>query len=1080
MANQPDIDTLLKQTAALLSKRKDPFYVTGMFLRYAASAMNFRQLMIHDTSSELPVIIMKYPELPNQKPPAINHCISPDLSPYLEKRAGQDVCYYFPLRDFGVLETHSDMALSERHIEDFINIIGMVNNHVDLLRYKENQTTYTGRLEKTNNLLKTLIDSMPDLIAYKNTKERYVLINKAAKAYYESRVGDIEGLTIDQIYDEKDAKIVRQLDNEVIRHKKTIRKTIMMATDQGYKTVDSIRSPVLNNKDELEGIITISRDLEDIQKTKKTLEAKERFQNLLMRISINYINVDTSKLDSAINEALELVGSFIEADRAYVFRYDFDSRLIHNTHEWVKHGVSPQIHNLQNQPLDDFFNEWVIKHLKGQSIFYQDIEKDLDHDSEIFKILSMQNIKSLITVPLMAQGKCIGFAGFDDVRHARHWKKQDRDLLNVLAEIITNILLRKTKEDSLQAIRETAVEANRQKTNYLSSLSHEIRTPLHSLSNALDLMDYEAFDKDGKKNMSIARTALSMVNSLVGNALERSKIEAGILDFNREEVELDTLLFDMLRSQNLFAIEKDNRLEFDYDESIDSKVLIDASRLRQVLLNLLNNALKFTQSGSITLGVQKIDETDTSYDLVFSVSDNGMGMDASTLETLSDKYRSIANEKPSQYEGFGLGMPIVYEIIELMGSTLKVESTLNAGSRFEFSLTLEKGKTLDKPVSNIFQNKKILILFDSVDILKQAELRMRDLKCHESSELFKFKRNLAKDYAVIVLALDLNSRTETKTLKEIIEAYRVNGTRILLFKQNSIHVDLDANIASMIDAHVESFIPTRHFEKELQKLWHNQKRLTAVKKPLHGKVLLIEDNPMNRETMVELLKRFGLIVDQAKDGMDAIGKIRETSYHLIIVDYQMPRMNGLDFARKIKLDDGVQAPIILLSAHPFKEDLANEDESSIRTVLIKPISSNRLYDILSKELSNDEVFNHYVASLIDKKKTFNEHTFRKRFEAFDAVGKKAMDIYKSKWEEYLGEVKIVVESENLQSIAETMHYLKGAFEYLSAERLAFLCEHLIKTTKETNRLPFEKDRIIDLFKTEFVNFNDSIEAVLNT
>ncbi|MFW6298209.1 MAG: ATP-binding protein [Bacillota bacterium] len=1078
MTNRSNIDILLKQTAALFSKRKNAFNVTGVFLRYAASAMNFKQLIIHDTTSEVPVIMMRHPNLPNQKPLAIKHCLSPVLSPYFKKKRDEEICYYFPLKNFGVLEAHSDTSLSERDIEDFINILGMVNKHVELLRYVENQTTYTGRLEKTNNLLKTLIDSMPDLIAYKNTNERYVLINKAAKTYYKSRVGDIEGLTIDQIYDEKDAKIVRQLDNEVIHNKRTIRKTILMATDEGYKTVDSIRSPVLNSKRELEGIITISRDLEDIQKTKKALEAKDRFQNLLMRISINYINVETSKLDSVINEALELVASFIEADRAYVFRYDFDTGLIHNTHEWVNRGVSPQIHNLQNQPIDDFFNEWVIKHIRGQSIFYQDIEKDLDHDTEIYKVLSMQNIKSLITVPLMAQGKCIGFAGFDDVRQARYWEKQDRDLLNVLAEIITNIFLRKQREDSLQAIRETAIEANRQKTNYLSSLSHEIRTPLHSLSTALDLIDVSALDKDSNKNMDIARTALNMVNSLVGNALERSKIEAGILDFNREEVELDTLLFDILRSQNLFAIEKNNRLEFDYDESIDHKVLIDASRLRQVLLNLLNNALKFTQSGLITLAVKKIDETNTSYDLAFTVIDNGMGMDKSTLETLSEKYQSIANEHSSRYEGFGLGMSIVYEIIELMGSTLKVESTLNNGSHFEFNLTLEKGKRMEKPDTNVIRSNKTLILYDSINTLKQAELRMPHIKSHETSDIINFRRKLGKDYSVIIVALDLNSRTKIKTLKDLIKTCHAKGTRILVFKQNSPHIDLDGNTASMIDAHVESFIPTRLFAKELQKLKHNQKRLTVLK-PLHGKVLLIEDNHLNRETMVELLKRFGLIVDQAKDGIEAVDKLRETSYHLIIVDYQMPHMNGLDFARKIKLDDGVQAPIILLSAHPFKEDIAHDNDSTIKVVLTKPINSNKLYDVLSKELSNDEVCENYIASLMDKKKSFNEQTFRKRFEAFDSVGEKAIDIYKSKWEEYLDDVKDVVQSENLRNIDETLHCLKGAFEYLSAERLAFLCEHLMETIKETNRFPFENDRIIQFFKTEFVNFNDSIKAFLN-
>ena len=199
----------------------------------------------------------------------------------------------------------------------------------------------------------------------------------------------------------------------------------------------------------------------------KSTDKKNSLNQIIMRIASQFINIPFEQFSQKVQEALALIGSYLDVDRAYVFEYDFTRNIADNTYEWCHDGVEPQKDYLTNYPIDDMLSDWVMLHKKGLEVVHEDIQL-LDQESNVYQTLAPQGIKSICTIPLMIQEECFGFVGFDDIRQKRRWKKIEFNLLRILSELIVNAIYKHKNDELLVELKKVAENASIAKGNFLA------------------------------------------------------------------------------------------------------------------------------------------------------------------------------------------------------------------------------------------------------------------------------------------------------------------------------------------------------------------------------------------------------------------------------------------------------------------------------------------------------------------------------------------------------------------------------------------------------------------------------------
>ncbi|MDO9519099.1 MAG: ATP-binding protein [Pseudohongiella sp.] len=439
---------------------------------------------------------------------------------------------------------------------------------------------------------------------------------------------------------------------------------------------------------------------------------RSRLENLLVSISFDLIKNQYDALDEVITAALCKAGEFVGADRAYRFSYDPDSQTTSNTHEWCAEGITPEIANLQNIPVDAI-RLWITSHRAGLPFFVKSVQ-ELPKGHALREILEPQGVKSLVTIPLMQNDNCVGFIGFDAVNHERLWTDVDLTLLKLLADLLVNadvklnheLLIRSQNlalteaRDHAEKLAEEANQASLAKSRFVARVSHEIRTPLHAILGLADLVLAESPTPPIQQLTTTIRESGGVLLALINDVLDFSKAESNEVVLNVVEFKLSELL-SSLESMFRPMAEKKN-LQFRIITTLDqhSSYRGDKLRIRQIMTNLLSNAIKFTSGGSITVCVSA--HYDTEQRLRFEVSDTGMGIPQQDLHKLFQPFFQSSNTDSLMLSGTGLGLTISTALAERMNGHIYVESEQGKGSRFTFEvplLQLSSANVLDHPQS---------------------------------------------------------------------------------------------------------------------------------------------------------------------------------------------------------------------------------------------------------------------------------------------------------------------------------------------------------------------------------------------
>jgi signal transduction histidine kinase len=406
--------------------------------------------------------------------------------------------------------------------------------------------------------------------------------------------------------------------------------------------------------------------------------------DLLMEIANNFINVTLEQSDDMINRSLGMLGEFTGTDRAYVFLYDHQEKTTSNTHEWCAPNIVPQLEELQQIPYEAL-PDWTNKHFAGEVLVIPDVLA-LDAAGTLRQILEPQEIKSLITLPMMEGQTCTGFVGFDSVRQYHVYTEREQKLLNLFALMLVNLNNRIHTQTQLNQAMAKAEAANQAKSEFLANMSHEIRTPLHGVIGFTDLLRKTPLTPVQQQYVENANSSGHLLLGIINDILDFSKIEAGMMAVEMIQTDIGDLL---KRTFNLFrmsARSKGIQLILQPDIRMPKSILTDALRLQQILTNLLSNAIKFTEKGEVELKTEYQSVSKNEGILRFSIRDTGIGITDDQKQKLFRAFSQADTSTTRKYGGTGLGLIISDMLARLMGSKIEIDNSTGSGTIFYFEL----------------------------------------------------------------------------------------------------------------------------------------------------------------------------------------------------------------------------------------------------------------------------------------------------------------------------------------------------------------------------------------------------------
>jgi PAS domain S-box-containing protein len=441
--------------------------------------------------------------------------------------------------------------------------------------------------------------------------------------------------------------------------------------------------------DERNGLVSFQLMLRDITgrvEAEQRLAFREQYENILMTLSTDFINlVEPDEIDRGITRAIRVIGKFLNADRSYVFIFNDNGSRMSNTNEWCAPGVEPWIEKQRDMPSDTY--PWWMERLRGwETIAIRDVSALPSEAVAERRLLEKQEIRSVLVVPIIHGGELVGFTGFESLKEVSVWEREIVGLLWTVGELIAVVLKRSRYEREIHEARELAEKASRAKSEFLANISHEIRTPMNAIIGISKLLHEKNSGNLTAKQLEglhlIHGSGMRLLG-LIDDLLDLSKIEAGKMSVSKTSFSMQALAHELEGMTESLLGAKDVRFRKMVASGTD-RITTDYDKVRQILINLVGNAVKYTDRGSITLEVS-VEEGR----LHCSVTDTGIGMPDEFKVHLFEPFSQVDSSASKRYGGTGLGLALCKRFVDLLGGSIRVESTLNAGTKVLFSVPLD-------------------------------------------------------------------------------------------------------------------------------------------------------------------------------------------------------------------------------------------------------------------------------------------------------------------------------------------------------------------------------------------------------
>jgi len=457
------------------------------------------------------------------------------------------------------------------------------------------------------------------------------------------------------------------------------------------------------------------------------------FSDLMVECTSLIVQSSDEDFHQKMDLTLGMIGRFAGVDRAYFFKFNKEDKTCSNINEWCNEGVEAQIQDLQDLP-EDLLPMWMSNMKEGKEVYIDDMEV-LDENWAAEKgFLESQSIKSLLSLPIREGGELLGFLGFDAVKEKIKWPNHSRQLLSIMADNTGSVIRRRLQNQELkertyksELLASEADRANRAKSEFLANMSHELRTPLNGVIGFGELLKTTRLDNLQKTYVDYMHESASILLDLINDILDFSKIEAGKMEIHSEPFNLTALIDSAITLAKPQAELKKLKLWVNIDSQLPKNILSDYTKLLQVLNNLLTNAVKFTEKGSVKFEISKEGiEADGKILLKFGITDTGIGITDEQKKSILKVFGQGDASTAKKYGGSGLGLAISNNLLKLMSSYIQYESKAGEGSYFYFFLPVTEipdetpnARTIDEnimtkaPKLTGDKNESILIVEDN-------------------------------------------------------------------------------------------------------------------------------------------------------------------------------------------------------------------------------------------------------------------------------------------------------------------------------------------------------------------------------
>lgn len=550
-------------------------------------------------------------------------------------------------------------------------------------------------------------------------------------------------------------------------------------------------------------------------------------------------------------------------------------------------------------------------------------------------------------------------------------KKEDQDYF---IESFMDLAQIKQVEETLQQAKEAAETANRAKSEFLANMSHEIRTPMNAIIGLTDVLLHSNLTTTQQEQLNIVGSSARYLLGLINDTLDLSKIEAGKLELDRQSFRLGKLLEDvvmMIRNKNL---EKGLEFILAVDDQVPQILSGDPLRLQQILVNLTGNAFKFSESGAVSIEVSCLEKSPDQVKLSFAVRDQGVGIRPENIENIFEAFTQVDGSATRRYDGAGLGLTVSKRLVEMMGGQIWVESEPGKGTVVHFTTEIgsiegDQEDPLTLPAE--FRGTKVLLVEDHETSQKVIQ-NILVSQGFRVAAVFTGKEALAElenqdsagaPFGLLMIDWRLPDQNGISVYEQIRQVSAWAGIPSIImtgFGPEEVKAQAHAlGIRGFIRKPVEAFSLLRIIIDVLKSARQPEvapsikdNRLPLSFEGFEGyRILLVEDNPINQKVIVAMLSKTKLKVDIAGDGQEALEALRESSYDLVFMDMQMPRMDGYVATRLIREELNCRdLPIIALTAQAMKTDREQGLAAGMNDYLVKPVAQEQLLTILRKWL----------------------------------------------------------------------------------------------------------------------------------
>ncbi len=686
--------------------------------------------------------------------------------------------------------------------------------------------------------------------------------------------------------------------------------------------------------------------------------------------------IGSTDFKAAMREAITLLGQQMDTDRISIYQLkpaqEDKPWLMHRLVHWNKNGMDIYPAGVENFSLQTVAD--VIETLQRNEIF---ISATNDVQSpELKDWLHRTQTKSILSIPIFVMNELWGQLGLSNCRTDPQWTPSDYTLLRAFAASLGSAIERAGIEDQLVLAKEAAEAGNKARSEFMANISHELRTPMNGIIGFSDLLLTTPLQEIQREYIQhVSKSAYSLL-SIINDILDFSKIEAGKFFFEHEAFDINDLVGDAVDILSIKAFEKHLELICDIDPALPFRVWGDPLRIRQILVNLLGNAIKFTDQGEVSIVVRPASvpfekEGKHYLPLLITMRDTGIGIPPEKINRIFESFTQVDSTTTRKYGGTGLGLTISKSLAELMGGRLTAESQPGKGSLFILELQLEIAEDQPTPVPLLKAPlHKVLVIDDNATncSLMQGIFHHFHISCDvgaSGTEALTLVQNAIRNnefYDLIITDHQMPGMDGITLVREIKQLLEEQSDPFILMLSS---LDKSQHRRQAREAGIDRFLPKPVKLRELTTLissifdQHTGEAVASSAKqvfeqfPRGTQVLVAEDEPVNMMLISEVLRNMGIGVLRASNGKEALNLLTTHTPSIILMDINMPEMDGYTATHHIRQLPTPQRkiPIIALTADATREDKEKCLQAGMDNFISKPFRLEEISTILKTYLA---------------------------------------------------------------------------------------------------------------------------------